>query len=320
MDILKKTINLIFAMAAFAALIVFPDAAAAAVIKGLETCGKIIIPSLFPFFIAVFLLSALGASDFLGRLFSPFFSKLFGVSSAGASAFVIGLLGGYPMGAAYINDLYSQGKVITEESERLCIFCNNSGPAFILGAVGFGALGSPAAGFFLYGVHILAAAIYGIFCRQNDFEIVPVKISPAHTESFSAAFIRSVKSAVEAIIKVCGFVLCFSVIIGVLDSRGLLFNLAGSMALHFGGELRFFRALITGVFELGNAISAMQGFSITPLNLGLAAFILSWGGLSVHFQTLAIAPKIKAARYIIGRLIIAIYAFVISFFGAVLIL
>ena len=43
-----------------------------------------------------------------------------------------------------------------EEAERLLGFCNNSGPAFIVGAVGAGIFGSPSVGLALYGIHILS--------------------------------------------------------------------------------------------------------------------------------------------------------------------
>ena len=61
----------------------------------------------------------------------------------------------------------------------------------------------------------------------------------------------------------------------------------------------------------------MSGLDIRPLNLALAAFILSWGGLSVHFQTLAMisGTDIKTARYMIGRLMIALIAASLSLLG-----
>ena len=59
------------------------------------------------------------------------------------------------------------GAVSREEAERLLGFCNNSGPAFIVGAVGAGIFGSPSVGLALYGIHILAAVLTGLLLRRR---------------------------------------------------------------------------------------------------------------------------------------------------------
>ena len=115
-----------------------------------------IIPALFPFFVLSILLNRLGLPGMLGKLFAPFASRLYGISGAGASALLIGLTGGYPLGAAYIADMERQGSITASEGERLLGFCNNSGPAFIIGAVGSGVFGSVKIGLLLYAVHIFA--------------------------------------------------------------------------------------------------------------------------------------------------------------------
>ena len=46
----------------------------------------------------------------------------------------------------------------------------------------------------------------------------------------------------------------------------------------------------------------MAGADLTPHNLALAAGVLGWGGLSVHFQTLAVlaGSKIKGTLHLTG--------------------
>ena len=59
----------------------------------------------------------------------------------------------------------------------------------------------------------------------------------------------------------------------------------------------------------------MAGLDLTPHNLALAAGVLGWGGLSVHFQTLAVlaGSKIKGALHLTGRLISASVAAVTAY-------
>ena len=136
---LMKTKRLFYISAAlglFTALLIFPLAASAAVKDGLSMCVRVIIPSLFPFFAVTNLLNELGVSKLAGNALSPLSSKLFGVSGQGAAAFIIGVTGGYPLGASYIAGLRRQQLISSDEASRLLIFCNNSGPAFIIGAAG----------------------------------------------------------------------------------------------------------------------------------------------------------------------------------------
>jgi len=107
------------ALCAMAALIFSAKEAAAACLNALELCGRMIIPALFPFFVLSILLNRLGLPGMLGKVFAPFASRLYGISGAGASALLIGLTGGYPLGAAYIADMERQGSITASEGERL---------------------------------------------------------------------------------------------------------------------------------------------------------------------------------------------------------
>ncbi len=314
---MKKLLYICASLGIFAALLIFPAAAAAAVKDGLIMCIQVIIPSLFPFFITTNLLNELGASKLISSALAPFGAKL-GISGHGVSAFIIGVTGGYPLGAAYIARLRSQELISCGEASRLLVFCNNSGPAFIVGAAGIGVFSSAAVGFFLYAVHILAALSFGIMvCPKAPCDICYDEdiFSPV---SFSGAITASVRRSADSVIGVCAFVVAFSALSGILDGMDITRVLAGELSYHSGAELGWCRALLSGILELGNGIGGMAGLDIRPLNIALAAFILSWGGLSVHFQTYAMisGTDIKTARYMIGRLMIAIIAASLALLGA----
>ena len=87
---LKKLLYIFASLGIFAALLIFPKAAAEAVKDGLIMCGQVIIPSLFPFFIATNLLNELGASKLISNALAPFGARL-GISGHGVSAFIIGV-------------------------------------------------------------------------------------------------------------------------------------------------------------------------------------------------------------------------------------
>ena len=147
------------------ALVLWPGEAMGAMRDGLKLCGNVIIPSLFPFFVLSSLVVELGMSRYLGRLLEGVMAPLFRVGGACSSALALGFVGGYPVGARTAIALYENGQCSKTEAERLLAFCNNSGPAFILGVVGTGIFASSRAGLLLYLAHIAASLCVGLLFR-----------------------------------------------------------------------------------------------------------------------------------------------------------
>jgi len=299
---------------AMGVLLLSPRQAAESCRYGLRLCCELIIPSLFPFFVLSMLLNKLGFPAALGKLLSPGARRLFGVSGAGCSALMMGLCGGYPMGAAYIADMHHSGMIDAEECEQLLGFCNNSGPAFIIGAVGAGAFGSAKVGLMLYGVHIISALCTGLIMRRSDAALAS-PLSLPEPLPFSAAFSETVKQAVISVLNVCGFAVFFTMLTGLLDAGGHFSQIAGRISALMGTELTWSRALLTGLLELGSGGGAMRGMAVCPINLALAAFLLGWGGVSVHYQTMAlfVGTNTKSVLHFAGRLISASIGAVLAY-------
>lgn len=312
---MKKGLYTVFALFLLAALIAAPAVVQNGARDALLLCAQTVIPSLFPFFVLSVLLNRLGLPELMGKVFGKAAASLFGVSGEGVSALFIGLTGGYPMGAAYIADMCVEGRIGTDEAERLLCFCNNSGPAFILGAVGAGAFGSRAAGLMLYAVHIAAAILTGIFFSAKT----PVPPSSPKTHGSGTdpetAFPDAVKAAVSAVLNVCGFVVFFSVLLGVLDSGSYLSRICLALGSSSGLGADYIRALITGLFELGNGVGALRYLSPTPQSMALAAFLLGFGSLSVQCQTAAVIAraKLNGARHFVGRLVMAVISAILAY-------
>lgn len=299
---MKGKIAVTAALCALLEMILAPQQMIDSARYALRLCAELIIPSLFPFFVVSGLLNRLGFSARLaGRLSRPA-ARLYGISGAGATALFMGLIGGYPLGAAYIADMRRQGLISAEEGERLMGFCNNSGPAFLIGSIGAGVFGSARLGLGLYIIHILSALITGLFFRGSGRYKAQLPHLP---ESRGSALIDSVRQAAQSILSVCGFIVCFCVIIGLMDAGGYFSLLVGRLASLTGLELHAARALLSGVLELGSGIGAMRGLSPSPVNLAIAAGIVGWGGVSVHFQTYAVLAEsdIKGDLHLTGRLI-----------------
>ena len=168
----SNCIALAVTLSALGALLVCSQAALESARAGLSLCAQMIVPSLLPFFMLSSLLQQLGLPGILGRLLSPVTQKLFGIGGAGASALLLGVTGGYPLGADAVARLRRSGALTREQAERALAFCNNSGPAFLVGAAGVGVFHSAGYGLLLYGVHVLSSVLVGMLFapRSGGFE------------------------------------------------------------------------------------------------------------------------------------------------------
>ena len=156
---MKKFLPAAAVLGVAALLLLRPQEAAAAVRDGLGLCAGTVIPSLFPFFAVISLLLQLGLAESLQSICGPLMKPLFRMRGICALPLLAGLLGGYPSGAKTAASLYEQGRISRQEAELLLGFCDNCGPAFLLGYVGAGILGDLRTGAVLFAVHALSAVL-----------------------------------------------------------------------------------------------------------------------------------------------------------------
>ncbi len=299
-----RSVGLVPLLAVFALLLWMPGEAAEGARQGLSLCAGVVVPSLLPFLILSALAAALGMPAVLARVCAPLFSLL-GIPPVCAAPLLLGLTGGYPVGAAALAELVRSGALSPEEGARRLPFCNNTGPGLIVGFVGAGVFGSVRAGLALWLCHALAALALAAL-GGGRLSKAPTPQNAAPPEGLAAALPKSVQSAALSMLSICAYVVFCSVLTGLLRASGLFSSLAAALCSLFrGAEMRFFTALLSGLLELSTGIGAMRGMPPTPLNAALAAFLLGFGGLSVHCQTLCAvsSAKIKCARHFAGRIV-----------------
>ncbi|MCI8422445.1 MAG: sporulation protein [Lawsonibacter sp.] len=295
---------------AAASLILWPEEAITAMRDGLKLCGNVIVPSLFPFFVLSSLVVELGMSRYLGKLLAPVMVPLFRVNGSCAAALALGFVGGYPVGAKTAIQLYQKGQCSKAEAERLLAFCNNCGPAFILGVVGTGVFGSGTAGLLLYLAHLLASLAVGLLFRFYQPEEGPLPVrggAQFQTASFSAAFTRSVTGSLRSTLNICAFILFFSVVIRVLTISGLLTaaaSLLAALLAPLGLSQIWAQRLLTGLLELSSGVSSLTSGALSS-RLSMAAFLLGWAGVSVHCQVMAFLGEsgLSFKTYLTGKLL-----------------
>ncbi|GAB6988012.1 sporulation integral membrane protein YlbJ [Paenibacillus pini] len=128
---------------------------------------------------------------------------------------------------------------------------------------------------------------------------------------------QAIESSIRLIIVVGGLVVFFSVFLELMTQAGFMSGLNHLLEVvlsTFGLPPALSEALIGGVFEvtLGARNAAEAGASVAlPYKVAAAAFILSWGGLSVHAQVASIlhATNLRYLPFMIARFIHGILAF-----------
>ena len=271
--------KLFLSLALFAAFLLCPAACAEGVRDGLSLAAGRALPALVPFFLASGLLVRTGFAETFGRLLARPLARLYRLPPAAASAVLLGLTGGYPVGAATAAALLEQGALRREEAARVNLFCNCASPGFCIGLVGLGVFGSARTGAVLYGIHALSALLAGLLtARDGSPQPLPQTAAPpvrAPREGFAAAFCTAVQQAAATSLTVTAFLTVFSILLRLL---------APVLApIPYGQAL-------AGVIELTNGLDRLTAL---PLSRGalvtLSSFLLGFGGLAVHFQVRALA-------------------------------
>ena len=292
---------------ATAGLVAAPEEAIAGAKDGLTLCFNVIVPSLFPFFVLSSLVVDLGLAAYLGRAMEGLMRPLFRVSGSCATAVALGFVGGYPVGARTALQLYQQGLCTKTEAERLLAFCNNSGPAFILGVVGAGIFGDSRVGLLLYLTHALASLIVGLLFRfyggRRDRRARGTRPKPIQTVPLPAAFTGAVSRSLQSTLNICAFVVFFAVILRLLSAYGVLTAVARLLSLA-GFQAEWAKRLVAGLLELSSGVASLQGGTGFAGRVSMAAFMLGWAGLSVHCQVLSflVDSGLSARVYLAGKL------------------
>ena len=287
-------------------LLLFPLDTSKSCVSGINLCINAVFPSLFPFFVVSSMLISSPLPDKISSLLSPISRRLFGISGKGFSAFLIGIVGGYPVGVRTAVGLYESGRISKSECQRLLLFCNNAGPAFTLGVVGVGLLGDRRLGVILYSAHVLSAILIGILLHKlspGQFEM-PTSM-PLHkykdsreqfeSRAFIPSFISAVTGAMSAMLNVCAFVIFFGIFVTVLHKSGIIDTISALVTWIFGDFLAkkgLLNGIIAGFFELTGGISALTGADMLS-SVITSGFLLGWAGLSVHFQAMTFISRAK---------------------------
>ncbi|MBE6727690.1 MAG: hypothetical protein E7562_03470 [Ruminococcaceae bacterium] len=256
MKIIKK-LSIILSFVFILLMLTIPHYGKTGAINAIMLCGQVIIPALFPFTVcALYLLKC----DF-----GVFFKKIFPKKGEIIFVFLLSMLGGYPVGAKLINEIYDKKIIDKNDSQKLICCCVNAGPAFIVIAVGNGILHSKSLGYILLSAHILSSVLISLliipFINTKQNKIKKYCEQP---------FVTSVAEASQSMISICAFVIFFSSFNSYLSVWAEKFPI-----------IKDFSSLT----EVTSGIASQSSIYKT-------AFLLGFAGFSVWFQIFSASKNI----------------------------
>ncbi len=290
----KSTVTAIIAGVCFLILILDAKTALQGASDGVRLCIQALIPSLFPFFI----LSMLLTSSLMGQSI-PFLSpigRLCGMPKGSESMLLVGLLGGYPVGAQSVAQSFVSGQLSKADAHRLLGFCNNAGPAFLFGIVA-SRFSSMTAVWVLWAIHILSALITGILLPGKSENCTVLQQKEPLTLS------KALERSIKVMGTVCGWVVLFRIMIAFF-TRWFLWLFPG-----------WIQTLLIGLTELTNGCYELGTIEFDGLRFVIASGILSLGGLCVAMQTISVTGKLGTALYFPGKAMQSLVSLILAGFS-----
>jgi len=148
-------------------LLVFPQEALRAAVRGVAIWWDVLFPALFPFFVISEMLLGFGIVHFFGTVLDPMMRPVFRIPGIGGFVMAMGFASGYPVGARLTAQLFEQRLITREEGERLVAFTTSSDPIFLIGAVAVGFFHDASLAPILAAAHYGAALLVGLLMRYH---------------------------------------------------------------------------------------------------------------------------------------------------------
>lgn len=262
-----------------AGLLFCSKAVSEVVAQTVDLCIGVLLPSLFPFFVLSTFLISTGIVQRTAPRLDGLTHWLFGLPGGCSAAILLGAIGGYPVGAKTVSELYSKGVCTKKDALQVLRFCNNAGPAFLIGSLGAGILCNKQTGILLYALHLISAILIGLLFQDNRSSVKAHCITGNFYEkkSLPVCFLQSVTVSFASFLNVCAFVLLFSVIICMLGQLSFMARLAPVCS-----------GLLYGMLELTSGTMALASAALPKrFLLPALSFLCGWGGLSVQLQAIS---------------------------------
>lgn len=291
--------------------------------KGISVWAKIVLPSLFLFFILTKILMQFKSFITVFNFLNKPFEKIFNTKKVGGYTFFMSAISGYPIGAKLISEFYLTNQIDQNEAFRLCTYCSTSGPMFILGSVAISMFSNYNLGIVIMLSHFISALINGLLYRNFKFKDIKTTINKvnkkekiANQNALKKESLNDIMyNSIISLFMVGGYIaLCFSLLeillnIGFLKFFITLFNNILPANLMVG------EGIIKGIVEVTNGCVFLTTKNISAKTLAIIlSGLISFGGLSIHLQSQMFLSRcnIKYKYFLLAKITHSTIAIILS--------
>ena len=249
-------------------------------LNGFLIFGKKVLPALFPFLFLTKLIGETKIVEGASKKVEKITQKIWKTNGNSAYIFLMSTLCGYPLGAKLTSDFYENKILSQKEAQTVSSFTSTSGPIFIIGVVGIGMFSSFKIGLVIFISHILGAILNGIVFskktkKENTSDVFSLN-SPSKNMLSDCMY-----NSIVSVLLVGGFIAFFTVIIDVFLS--IPFLASSKISYVFSGLIEITR----GCLDLSKSLISKKAICT------LATFLISFGGVCIHTQSMAFLSKCK---------------------------
>lgn len=251
-----------------------------------------LIPSMFPFFVISDILINYQITNYIPKNIKKVFSKIFHVNFQTISIFFLSIFSGFPSSARNTKLLYQNNLITKEEATHALTFTHFSNPLFILSTVAVLFLHQEQYGYIILLSHYLGNIIIGLLNRptysNNNINYNPIN---KKSQNFSIILIQAIKSSIDTLLLILGTLTSFLIVSSLIINK-LNINPYPS-------------AIIKGILEMTMGLKAISLLEITDIyKVVISTMFISFGGLSVHLQTLSqlVDTDISLKPFFISRI------------------
>ena len=275
----SKTILSIFVIYILVNMVLFPQFYLQTTLNGISAWALNVLPCLLPFIFFTKILSSFSLTEKISRLFAKPVKKIYNTSPIASFAFISSVVSGYPLGAKVTADLYENKQISRSDAFKMMSFCSTSGPMFIIGAVGAGMFSNALIGYLIFSAHIIGAILNGIIYRNIKIKELSStkKIENTAKPSNLSSMVLDTSLSV---ISVGTSIAIFFVVIASLSP--ILSFLPSNVS-----------AFIAGLIEITKGCLDISALPSIKQAILLASFVISFGGISTIFQSLALTATFK---------------------------
>ena len=293
-----KIIISIFIILFAVLLIKYSKEVSVAITVSIESCLKIVVPSLFAFMVISNLLIKSNIYVLLSKPFYLISRYLFRIPPELFSIFLLSNIGGYPIGAKLLAELIDENKIDKSTAENMMCYCYCNSPSFFAGAVGVVVFNNYFVGLIAYfsivTANFIIAILLGIKNKIPEKSKVKlnIKLNPN-------ILIDSITSAAKVLFTICAMLIFFASVIAILSSSEILNILSSNLMQILHSDYFIAESSLMSFIEISK-ISTMSknSYNYLPLMTCIAAF----GGICVITQIIGITTgKINLKKFAVSR-------------------